>query len=243
MKKREIYKRTLKELWLLSKETLIWTLVDAVFKNSLSFIGLFYMGKMLSLLSIGAYSDVYLLIGQYLVLFVFVQLMTIVLTPIKDQSYTFTMRKIISRPNEKMTHLNFHYADKAEIQERLFKIKRDQQTNPSSLYQIFHASMMTMDHFIRFIFSFILLIPLFSSKPTPSVETAWVNGMGINFVLLIVALIGTLCHLFYSYRTMNKVNESTQEITKINNLYYYLFQQLMSTESGKEIRLYNNQKY
>lgn len=239
MKHLYLFKRSTKDLWRMGKKYYILQFIQTLSRTSITFIGFIYMSKIVQVISEQQMDVVFLYIIQYLIIFSILQLTTSLLEPITETEQELVVRKIMDMPYQKMLRLQYHYADSAEISERLSRIRIANMNQQSSL-NIQHVRIpFIMDNFIRSVWSIVLLTPLLSSS-SEKVASSW-SWIGSSWVLSLFVL-GVVLILFLQLKSSKKAQifwKNLSEDTHLVNIKYnYEIDLMLDIETGKEIRLY-----
>src|SRR5690625_4683361 len=133
MKHLNLYKRSTKDLWAMGKKYYSLLFLKELSASSITFISFIYMSRIIQMITEQQVRQVFSLITQYLIIFSVLQLMTSLLEPIVDTEKELVVRNIMDMPYQKMLRLQYHYADSAEMSERLSRINIANMNQQSSL--------------------------------------------------------------------------------------------------------------
>lgn len=239
MKHLNLYKRSTKDLWAMGKKYYSLLFLKELSASSITFISFIYMSRIIQMITEQQVGQVFSLITQYLIIFSVLQLMTSLLEPIVDTEKELVVRNIMDMPYQKMLRLQYHYADSAEMSERLSRINIANMNQQSSL-NIQHVRLpFIMNTFIHTVWSLILLIPLWQSSGG-EINSVW-GWVGSPWVILlfIAGVLLVLASQLKSSRAAQRYWRETSERSHLSNIKFnYELDILRDIESGKEIRLY-----
>lgn len=233
-----VFKRAFKDLWGIAKDSFLILTFLSLLQSASPLLSFYYMARVLDLLALASYNQVFPLIMQYLAIFFLMQGTVAWLDPIWQRKDVEIKRKIDSLPSEKMMTMNFHYADQASTQEKLTQVRRDQGSNNSSFSLIYQHSTNLIRHLVALILSLVMLAPLWQSQPTGQGGWNWVNSPWLNWALIALVIAVIFIQAVITQSSMAGLTELGPEILQINNTYYHYGTLLKESESGKEVRLY-----
>lgn len=239
MKNLHLFKRSTKDLWSVGKNYYLLVFVQKLSSSSITFLSFIYMSRIVQALANQQGDAVVSLVIQYLVIFAILQLVSSLLEPYVQQEQELVQNEIISLPYKKMLRLQFHYADSAEINERLTHIRIANLNQQSSL-NIQNVRMpYIIESFIRTVWSIVLLTPLWQSSDTNYDGIwAWVNSPWV-LLALVAGILGILLLQFSASKESQEIMQETAVTShQGNNIVNYELKILADVESGKEIRLY-----
>lgn len=243
IKNQAIFLRAFKEIVKNNPKAYVMHLIKAFCDHSLVFINLIYMSQILNELANNQFAAVKHIVGEYLIIFTILRLISDFLGPMVDDEKVLVRRKISEQPYEKMMRMNFHYADQADTHEKLHRISRDMVQNHSSMLQIATQLFDFVENVIRFVWALLLLMPLWKvSVANIENQWRWINSSWLTFLLVILIIISTIMQTKLMQRVYNFVGDESDKTLETNAMSYYITTKLYDSENGKEIRLYNLHK-
>lgn len=239
MEELKLFKRALKDMWLVGKTYYLLLFVQTVCRSSITFLSFIYMSRFVNALSARAMEDVSRLIIQYLIFFSVLQLVSTLLQPYIDNNDEITQRRLLELPYEKMLRMQYHQADNAETVQRLERIKFGNFSRQSSLYLMNVRIPYLMDYGVRTIWGLVLLIPLWTTKGQAITGSyAWVSSPWVVFVFVGGFILSVLSQFKGSKQASKFMENLDESVLAINTQFNYENDILSDIESGKEIRLY-----
>lgn len=237
-----LYLRTFKELFSQNKKAYLLQLVKAISEKSGIFINILYMARILNELATTNYQLVKASVVEYLIIFASLQLIGSIVSPILEDEKMLVRRTITKQPYEKMTRMNFHYADQADTHEKLHQISREMVQNNSSVLQISQHLYGVIENCVSLLWSLVLLMPLWrGARAQIATEWLWVNSPWLTILLALMVIVSVFLQTQLMQRVYATIKTQGENTREINALYYYLTTKLYDSENGKEIRLYKLQ--
>lgn len=237
-----LYLRTFKELFSQNKKAYLLQLVKAISEESGIFINILYMARILNELATTNYQLVKASVVEYLIIFASLQLIGSIVSPILEDEKMLVRRTITKQPYEKMTRMNFHYADQADTHEKLHQISREMVQNNSSVLQISQHLYGVIENCVSLLWSLVLLMPLWrGARAQIATEWLWVNSPWLTILLALMVIVSVFLQTQLMQRVYATIKTQGENTREINALYYYLTTKLYDSENGKEIRLYKLQ--
>lgn len=234
-----LYLRTFKELFSQNKKAYLLQLVKAISEESGIFINILYMARILNELATTNYQLVKASVVEYLIIFASLQLIGSIVSPILEDEKMLVRRTITKQPYEKMTRMNFHYADQADTHEKLHQISREMVQNNSSVLQISQHLYGVIENCVSLLWSLVLLMPLWrGARAQIATEWLWVNSPWLTILLALMVIVSVFLQTQLMQRVYATIKTQGENTREINALYYYLTTKLYDSENGKEIRLY-----
>lgn len=234
-----LYLRTFKELFSQNKKAYLLQLVKAISEESGIFINILYMARILNELATTNYQLVKASVVEYLIIFASLQLIGSIVSPILEDEKMLVRRTITKQPYEKMTRMNFHYADQADTHEKLHQINREMVQNNSSVLQISQHLYGVIENCVSLLWSLVLLMPLWrGARAQIATEWLWVNSPWLTILLALMVIVSVFLQTQLMQRVYATIKTQGENTREINALYYYLTTKLYDSENGKEIRLY-----
>lgn len=234
-----LYLRTFKELFSQNKKAYLLQLVKAISEESGIFINILYVARILNELATTNYQLVKASVVEYLIIFASLQLIGSIVSPILEDEKMLVRRTITKQPYEKMTRMNFHYADQADTHEKLHQISREMVQNNSSVLQISQHLYGVIENCVSLLWSLVLLMPLWrGARAQIATEWLWVNSPWLTILLALMVIVSVFLQTQLMQRVYATIKTQGENTREINALYYYLTTKLYDSENGKEIRLY-----
>ena len=234
IKNQAIFLRAFKEIVKNNPKAYVMHLIKAFCDHSIVFINLIYMSQILNELANNQFAAVKHIVGEYLIIFTILRLISDFLGPMVDDEKVLVRRKISEQPYEKMMRMNFHYADQADTHEKLHRISRDMVQNHSSMLQIATQLFDFVENVIRFVWALLLLMPLWKvSVANIENQWRWINSSWLTFLLVILIIISTIMQTKLMQRVYNFVGDESDKTLDTNAMSYYITTKLYDSENGK----------
>lgn len=218
-----LYLRTFKELFSQNKKAYLLQLVKAISEKSGIFINILYMARILNELATTNYQLVKASVVEYLIIFASFQLIGSIVSPILEDEKMLVRRTITKQPYEKMTRMNFHYADQADTHEKLHQISREMVQNNSSVLQISQHLYGVIENCVSLLWSLVLLMPLWrGARAQIATEWLWVNSPWLTILLALMVIVSVFLQTQLMQRVYATIKTQGENTREINALYYYL---------------------
>ncbi|UUX34249.1 ABC transporter ATP-binding protein [Fundicoccus culcitae] len=242
MKHLGLYKRAVLDLWRSGKRYYLLLLIQTFARASQTFVSFIFMNRLITLLSEQNLVAVRSVVSLYLIIFTVLHLLTTLLQPAINDAKELADRRILELPYEKMLTMRYHIVDSAETSQKLERIRMSNMSRQSSLYLINVRIPFLMDYFIRVVWSFILLIPLFTQvRVTGQSQWDWVSSPWVLLIFVIGIVLSIYIQYLSSQKSAEYMSNLDESVIRTNTKFNYENRILENTESGKEIRLYQMQ--
>lgn len=232
---KEIYQMEPKMLWI--------SLGQGIFEAVMPFIILFFTSSILNQLFIDPSFE------ELTPLIIFTLAATFISTVLSRglEHYYWKIRartldKKTMRMNKKITYMDYEFIENSEVHEMKSYLEIAEMTGGTGLYDLIHSTKQIINQFVTVVIASIIVLPLFFTQVDED------SGLTIldHPIFLGVGITGLILYFLYASSVYKKVTIIINKVLKdgehSNNLFGFLFSQLLNYQSGKEIRLYKQQK-
>ncbi|GEK90044.1 ATP-binding cassette, subfamily B [Alkalibacterium putridalgicola] len=239
----DTFKRAITDLFVMGKKYYALFFLQSLARYSLPFIGFIYMTRIVAALTNDNWSLLPQYIAQYLIILLFLQLISAFLQPLVNNESSLFTRIMFAMPNKKMLSMQYQYAESSEVREQLEMINRNMQSSQSSLPIIHVRIRNIIPKIITVIWGLILLFPLFSINRGQLPEEFWWLHPALILSGFIVLLAITISIQIKTSKISSKsFAEMMGKLKHFNAMFSYEDTILEDVQSGKEIRLYDLSK-
>lgn len=153
-----------------------------------------------------------------------------------------TLDKKSMRMNEKVIYMDYEFIEKSEVHEMKSYLEIAELTGGTGLYDLIHSTKNIINQFVTVCIASVIVLPLFFTQVTEDSGLTVLN----HPIFLGLAVASIFLYFFYASSLYKKLTKQIDIVLKdgqhSNNIFGFIFNQLLNYQSGKEIRLYNQQK-
>lgn len=143
--------------------------------------------------------------------------------------------------NKKIIHMDYQFVEDTKVQEKLSSIRMNEMTGGIGMFRLFNTTKNFVKNLMTIIIALLLIIPLFRSQSSSQITTINMDSSWIVALFFLSLLVYITLVLFLNKKAFKKYDEYIQGGVYLNNLVGAIFPILRNYNSGKEIRIYNQQ--
>lgn len=242
MKKIKQIAMSFKEMHRLEKRLLPMITVISIILGISPFVNIWFTSKIIDCLSIKASSKT---VALYICLAVGLNFIFFILTNILQSRYSVYRDFMYNREQKniakKLYSLEYKILEDNEFKELVHKHKEAQQRVFSAFYQFAWMIKDFLSGTITLIASIIILVPLFKIGFTKTGDSFFERPAFLGVIFAVIAVMAVII-LFVALKMNKAWFAAEDEYASLNRLFYFFTDMLADYKTGKEIRVYKEQK-
>ncbi|HJB23996.1 MAG TPA: ABC transporter ATP-binding protein/permease [Candidatus Jeotgalibaca pullicola] len=223
--------------------TLVWvSVIQGSLEALYPFIPFYFTSRILDLLLKGAINNqlIWYIVSALLSSF-FVTTVASGLAHTRESLIYRAMDKKEMLLNKKIIHMDYQFVEDTKVQEKLSNIRMNEMTGGIGMFRLFNTTKNFVKNLMTVIIALLLIIPLLRSQSSSQItainmDSSWIVALFFLSLLVYITLV-----LFLNKKAFKKYDEYIQGGVYLNNLVGAIFPILRNYNSGKEIRIYNQQ--
>jgi len=144
--------------------------------------------------------------------------------------------------NNKVVYMDYEFIENTEVHELRNFLDMAELSGGQGLHYYMLETKGLMTQFISLVVASVFVLQIFTAEVPATSSLSFLNS---GWFLVGVIVVGIAYFLYASKiyeRGVNALNKMLESATHTNNIYGFIMNQLFDYQSGKEIRLYNQQK-
>ncbi len=138
--------------------------------------------------------------------------------------------------NEKLLSMKYEHIEDAKVEQLKSDLRILSYSSANTIISHGTSIRSKFHHLLTIVLAIVLLVPVFQVQSHTFWDSWWVLG-GLLFILIVMEM----SILWFNQKAAQQMSVVQNEIFEANNLFDYLLSMIYQHDSGKEIRLYNQQ--
>lgn len=239
----KIIKIGIKEIYELQTWLIPITILHAIFRSIAPFVNIYITARIIDEL-VGA-KDVdrlVFLVGITIGFNLLIHLLSTGLDHIKYTVRTIMAQRQDMRLNDKIIRMDYSHIEDPEVHKLRTKIMEADNMSGGGLYVMIYELERFLKGLVTVVTSIVLVRQLFTSNIGTDGYLSFINSRLFSIGFLIIMLLGTILNLRLRTTVEKKFFSYYQNVMDINRNFTYYSQHLISYNTGKDIRLYNQRR-
>lgn len=246
----QLFKENMKLIWKGYKEAysfepkmIIISIVQGIFQAIMPFVSLFFTSWILNILFVNpSFEELTPVIAVTLVITFFASLLANGLEHYRVALIYQARDKKEMKINNKVIFMDYELIEKSEVHEMRSYLAMSELSGGQGLFYIFNNTKTLINMLCSMLISLGFVLTLFIAEIPSDNPLSYLN----SYWFLTGFIIGYIIYFMYASkvyeRAVDALNDMLEKASLINNTFGFIMSQLMDYQSGKEIRLYNQQK-
>lgn len=232
-----------KEAYSFEPKMIIISIVQGIFQAIMPFVSLFFTSWILNILFVNpSFEELTPVIAVTLVITFFASLLANGLEHYRVALIYQARDKKEMKINNKVIFMDYELIEKSEVHEMRSYLAMSELSGGQGLFYIFNNTKTLINMLCSMLISLGFVLTLFIAEIPSDNPLSYLN----SYWFLTGFIIGYIIYFMYASkvyeRAVDALNDMLEKASLINNTFGFIMSQLMDYQSGKEIRLYNQQK-
>ncbi len=232
-----------KEAYSFEPKMIIISIVQGIFQAIMPFVSLFFTSWILNILFVNpSFEELTPVIAVTLVVTFFASLLANGLEHYRVALIYQARDKKEMKINNKVIFMDYELIEKSEVHEMRSYLAMSELSGGQGLFYIFNNTKTLINMLCSMLISLGFVLTLFIAEIPSDNPLSYLN----SYWFLTGFIVGYIIYFMYASkvyeRAVDALNDMLEKASQINNTFGFIMTQLMDYQSGKEIRLYNQQK-